>query len=43
VLFNKFNRHHNSNCCKNHANKHGIDYKDNYCECTNENVDRTRI
>jgi hypothetical protein len=41
-LYNKANRYHNAECCKNHASKHGLTYKDNYCECSNECVNRIK-
>lgn len=40
ILFNKFNRQHDNKCCKNHASKNNIDYINNYCQCTNEFVNR---
>lgn len=33
-LFNKFNRVHTSKCCKKHAEKMGVDYLTEYCQCS---------
>jgi len=42
MLFNKINRIHDGKCCKAHANKYRIAYDGNYCECSNEFVDRNQ-
>lgn len=36
MLFNKFNRTHNSKCCKHYALKLNDIYPDNYCMCKTE-------
>lgn len=35
-LFNKLNRVHTNKCCKKHAEKMGVDYLSEYCQCVNK-------
>lgn len=42
LLFNKLNRYHDSKCCKVFASKLGYKYPDDFCNCTNEFVNRNR-
>lgn len=39
-LFLATNKHHDSECCKNHAKEHSKSYPENYCQCCNFNVTR---
>ena len=39
-LYLELNRHHNNECCKNHALKNKKDYENDYCQCNNEFVKR---
>ena len=39
-LFLIQNRMHDSECCKEHSVKHNKIYPDDYCQCSNENVNR---
>jgi hypothetical protein len=41
-LFLLMNRHHNGECCKNHAKENNNDYKD-YCQCINTHVNRNNV
>lgn len=43
MLFNLLNRHHDSKCCKNYALKINDSYPENYCQCTNSNVNRLKL
>jgi hypothetical protein len=40
-LLLQMNRFHDVECCERHANSHNKDYIQNYCHCTNKNVNRT--
>ena len=39
-LYNIKNRYHNDKCCKSHALKTGSSYKDDYCQCHTQFVNR---
>jgi len=34
----QMNRHHDDDCCSNHALENGYKYPDNYCQCNNMNL-----
>lgn len=42
-LFLEMNRHHNGECCVNHAKKNGKNYTLDYCQCINHHVNRNNI
>lgn len=42
-LFDKYNRFHNSKCCKSYAYHTDDIYPDNFCQCKNEHVFRDRV
>jgi len=42
-LFNTFNRYHNGICCKRYARKNSESYKNDYCHCINNHVNRNKF
>ena len=42
TLFNKLNRYHDNKCCKVYATQINDKYPDDYCQCTNDNVNRNK-
>lgn len=42
-LYVELNRHHDCECCKNHAKINNKNYPEDYCQCFNENISREPI